>query len=184
VDISVGLWPTQFTSIAFGCLISVVSEDRSCAVSVMSTPLHIARPTDGFWSNVGQLHCGTKIQPWLLEAPSGQRINITLLDLTPSAAGLMSDSKSADRGRTSQTGRFNNTLANGDVSNGCRQQYGYVIDKSATASGRRNVSVCASEISKRFLHVYLSASNNVEIILSSDERQTFILSFQGEYYEL
>jgi len=67
---------------------TVVEPDRSCVVSVTSSPLHIAAAAAAAagvdsWSTQSNIGCGTKTQPWMLEAPAGQlqqlgRHNISL----------------------------------------------------------------------------------------------------------
>jgi len=87
-------------------LILVIEPDRSCAIAASSNPLHIVV------TSATRLGCGTKSQPWIIEAPSGQQINVSLLDF-----GLMNNKQ--------------------DQLKSC-QQYGYVTDKSAN----KNVSLC------------------------------------------
>ena len=124
-------------------------------VPVTSSPLHIAG--HAAVANA-QLHCGTKTQPWLLEAPGGQRINISLLDFTPAPKG--SNALTVD----------------------CVRQYGYVIDKSTI--GKKNVSVCVSTQSQRLSNVYVSKSNTVELVLLSHFQHVgadinFLVKLQG-----
>ena len=70
-------------------LIAVVEPDRSCTASVTSSSLHIAAAAAAAGmdsrSTLSNIGCGTKTQPWMLEAPAGQRINISLLDFTAAA---------------------------------------------------------------------------------------------------
>ena len=54
-------------------MIAVVEPDRSCVVSVTSSPLHIAAAAAAGVSQSTQsnvIGCGTKTQPWILEAVS------------------------------------------------------------------------------------------------------------------
>jgi hypothetical protein len=145
---------------------TVVEEDRSCQVSVTSSPIHIARPSSISSANTGRLHCGAKSQPWLLEAPAGQRINISFLDFTPANA-----ESSPHNARQSNVG-------------GCaKHQYGYIIEKSVTAVNKKNISLCTSLGSKRFNNIYLSTSNHVEIVFSPDldwnTISTFLIRIEG-----
>lgn len=143
--------------------VEVVEEDRSCAVSVTSSPLHVARPSSNGRSDLGRLHCGTKSQPWLLETTAGQRINISLLDFTPLTASSNSDDPVWAAHTSSVDGR-----------SGCWQsqqwkpQYGYVIDKLAVHN-KMNVSVCGGDGSRRLTGVYESTANMVELVLDSHE---------------
>jgi hypothetical protein len=155
----------------------VVEEDRSCLVSVTSHARHIAKPaivsSPAAMQSDGGLHCGTKSQPWLLEAPAGQRINISLLDFASKSAANAADS-TAD----SSLSRDTSDRQRGVVSStGCaqspgRQHYGYVIDKSATGN-KKNVSICGGENSSdRMRNVFLSSSNVVELVLFAGEQNT------------
>ena len=135
--------------------ISVVEGDRSCSVSVTSDPLHISSTS----SSSSQFECGTKAQPWVLEAPVGQRINVSLLDFT---AAILSE-RSRDEQRRS----------NDDV---CLQ-YGYVVDRSA----RKNMSICGRK-PQRERNIYLSKTNAIEIVLSTLEignKYNFLLRLEG-----
>lgn len=158
----------------------VVESERSCTVQVTSKRLHIT----GSQANNGSPRCGTRSQPWVLEAPAGQRINVTLFDFTPTVVttgrGLTSDL--SPRGATYEprtTGRIN----------ACAQQqrlYGYITDKSA-AETKKNVSVCGDTSgSRRLSHVYLSTSNVAELVLTNAEGSTlgsqmsnFLVGFEG-----
>jgi len=154
----------------------VVEPDRSCDVAVTSSPLHIAAAADAdagvdSWSRQSNIGCGTKTQPWMLEAPAGQRINISLLDFTAAARGLTTQhlSRSTSHVITTSSSR----------SGGCvdeKHQYGYVIDKSSL--NKKNVSVCHAR-SNRQTHVHLSTSNSLQLVLTNDSRSKFLLRIKG-----
>jgi len=170
-----------------------VVEDRSCVISISSNPLHIARPsastspslTSPAETDYGPRHCGTRNQPWMIEAPSGQKIKISLLDFTPTAAaslaGLTSDSKSRDLIRTAQgkSGSSSSAAGSSAVGNMYSCQYGYVVDKSLPTSNKRNVSVCGGGPSQQLTNVYTSASNMVELVLPPNAQLNFLLRMQG-----
>jgi len=104
--------------------------------------------------------CGSKSHPWRLEAAAGQRINISLLDFTVLSMSV------TDRPRDRVT---------------CRQ-YGYVLEKS----NKRNVSVCGGGGAElRQSHVYISDSNNLEIVQISsgtdDRLLHYLLKIEGRY---
>lgn len=110
--------------------------------------------------------CGSKSHPWRLEAPLGQRINISLLDFTPMTSG--------DQHHDS------------DVTQ-CRQ-YGYIVDKA----GKKNVSICTSVSDDRYrsderhMHVYTSHSNSIDIVLTSgatigSDAYNFLIKINGLY---
>jgi len=52
----------------------VADEKRSCAVDVSSIPIHI----------IGSKTCGTQSQPWIVEAPVGQKISISVIAFSTS----------------------------------------------------------------------------------------------------
>jgi len=55
----------------------------------------------------------------------------------------------------------------------CRQ-YGYVLEKL----NKRNVSVCEAEL--RQSHVYISDSNNLRIVRTSNSQQSFLIKVEGK----
>lgn len=59
-------------------IITAAKEDRLCIVPTSKNPTHII----GLW-DVGRI-CGTKLQPWTVEARTGQRVSISLLDFSRS----------------------------------------------------------------------------------------------------
>lgn len=112
------------------CL-TVADERRSCAVDVSPAPIHI----------VGSGTCGTKSQPWILEAPVGQKIRVSLI--------AFSASESDHTGVRTQL-------------QSCRS-YGLVVDKA----GKRNVTICATDIQREIKNLYLTAGNAVDLFLNS-----------------
>jgi len=172
----------------------VVEEDRSCVVSVTSSPIHIARPSTSSSSSTqsnARLHCGTKTQPWLIEAPAGQRINVSLLDFTPSST--VSSAVVALDSRNEDPTRVPHHSGGGVREYGCahlqkKYQYGYLIDKSSSAINKRNISVCGGTGSQRLSNVYLSSSNAVEIVFRTfensasddDDVANFLIKVQGK----
>ena len=124
----------------------VIEADRSCKVSVSSNPLHI-HVTRLSSSSSSPINCGTISQPWKLEAPAGQQINVSLLDF-----GLQQRTGARERG-----------VKEG---NRCNQQYGYILDKAAsTAAEKRNVSICGLDEEERHALIHTSSSNSIEIVL-------------------
>lgn len=59
----------------------VLDEDRSCAVTVSTNPVHIIS------TSASQRICGTKSNPWIISTSVGRKINISLLDFTHSNHG-------------------------------------------------------------------------------------------------
>ena len=151
--------------ILFGnCLValyaSVIEADRSCHVTVSSNPLHIMRST----SSNTLLGCGSNNQPWTLEAPAGQQINVSLLDF-----GLQQQ----ERSRANQ---------------GCGHQHGYIVDKAA----HKNVSICGVKEDRRGV-IYQSVGNVIELVVQnqtvhgdggSDESREVLFGFRGLLSEI
>jgi len=156
-------------------MIAVVEPDRSCVVSVTSSPLHIAAAAaagvDSWSRQSNVIGCGTKTQPWMLEAPAGQRINISLLDFTAAAARLTSQHLTRSTSRVITTSSSSSSGSCVDEN----QQYGYIIDKSSV--NNKNVSVCHAR-SNRQTHLYLSTSNTLQLVLVNDS-PNFLLRVEG-----
>jgi len=169
----------------------VVEEDRSCVISVTSTPLHIARPNASSPSahhrtntGLGLLKCGTPAQPWLLEAPTGQKIHLSVLDFSPM---VVSSVATVSRLHESTRVPTINSRLSGDrcVDQHRKREYGFIVDKPATGN-KRNISICvAATGSQRLTNVYTSSSNTVELVLMSTDQYlashslNFLLRFEG-----
>ena len=96
--------------------LAVVQESRSCSVTVTTDEQYLhGRPTVSSSDASASSTCGSVLHPWHLEAPAGQRINISLLDFAGSA---------------NYRSRDDNAV--------CRR-YGYIVEKSS----KKNVSICA-----------------------------------------
>jgi len=148
-------------------------------VSVTSSPLHIAAAAAAgvdSWSTQSNIGCGTKTQPWMLEAPAGQRINISLLDFT-AAARLTSQhlTRSTSHVITTTSSSSSSSSSSGSCVDE-KHQYGYIIDKSSV--NKKNVSVCHAR-SNRQTHVYLSTSNTLQLVLNTDHSDNFLLRVEG-----
>lgn len=156
-------------------------------MSVTSSPLHIAKPSDSSTSvplSSTGLNCGTRNQPWLLESPAGQRINLTMIDFstavtTSGSAGEQDGSKLAVVMRPAQT------TAHSCTPHQRSHLYGYIIDKSAALASKKNVSICGTEGSQRLTNIYMSTSNTVELVLRSASDQNsssnFLVRVEGLY---
>ena len=131
----------------------VLSEERStCQVVATVNSLHIL-------GSVEYLNdCGRKIQPWVIEAPKGQRVNISLIQF---------GSPSEDMGHKMSTGMCDKL-----------NQFGYVDEKLS----RWNVSICLKS-QERERGVYISEGNAVEIVRTDFSRivikPSILLRFQG-----
>jgi len=147
-------------------LLSVVEEDRSCTVTVTAgLRQHIRSSSENSDSGRQRVRCGSRSHPWLLEAQTGQLVNISLLDF-------------------SGHGRRTQLDTRGLVSVDCSPahvQYGYIVDKTS----KNNVSICSRDDQQRHKHVYQSAGNLVEIVLvdndSFSSHRGYLISFVGSY---
>ena len=126
-----------------------------CKVSVSSSPQHIMRSS----SNTNAPHgCGSKLQPWVLDAPgAGRQINVSLLHF----------------GLQQREGAGNQPNC---------QQFGYIVDKAA----QKNVSICVND-GERNASIYTSTSGVIEIVTNaflrqdeSSENPTFLIRFVGK----
>jgi len=110
-------------------------------------------------SSTTKLSCGTKTQPWTLEAPAGQQIDVSLVEFSSKRRYPVED-----------------TL----LPNSCASR-GQVIDKSA----RKTVSICRVG-EQRNTDVYRSSANIVQVILDVDDKkdsrdESFLVRFVGEF---
>jgi len=155
----------HFIAIMWTCFVAVVEEDRSCHISVqVGSRLHIAgKPRIDH--SVNSARCGSRSRPWLLEAQTGQQVNISLLDFI-------------GHGRRTQ-------LDTHDDCSPAHVQYGYIVDKT----NKNNVSICSTDAQQRHKHLYQSTGNLVEIVLNphqtanedGDTPQNFLLAFEGKF---
>jgi len=137
----------------------VVQPDRSCQVVVNSEQKFLLPSSANNGSNGDGVICGSRERPWLLEAPAGQRINISLLDFSGSRV---------QRTRTVETAS----------SSGCLRQLGFIEDKSAN----RNIDICSDAAAHRQPTLYVSQSNEVAVVLHSRAQHTtgnFLISVKG-----
>lgn len=70
-------------TVGYYWLYTVAEPDRSCKIITSSSPLHVKHLSNSV-SSVSKLSCGTKYQPWKVEAPSGQQIRVSLLNFESS----------------------------------------------------------------------------------------------------
>jgi len=138
----------------FAIINAVVQPDRSCQVPVNIEQKFLLPSSLSNSSGSDGIVCGSRERPWSLEAPSGQRINISLLDF--------SGSRTADHRSTS--------------SSRCEKQFGFIEDKLAN----RNINICGDD-AHRQPTLYVSKSNQVDIVLTSREQRSrkFLISVRG-----
>ena len=150
-----------------------MKEDRSCVVRVVAgLRQHIRSSSENSDSNRQRVRCGSRSHPWLLEAQTGQQVNISLLDFSGHGqrtqldiGGLVSDDCSPDH-----------------------VQYGYIVDKT----NKNKVSICSTAAPQRHKHVYQSTGNVVEIVLSPQQRaiedgetsMNFLLAAEGDFLKI
>jgi len=139
-----------------------VEEDRSCMVRVTAgLRQHIRSSSENSDSGRQRVRCGSRSHPWLLEAQTGQQVNISLLDFS-------------GHGRRTQ-------LDTRDDCHPAHVQYGYIVDKT----NKNNVSICSTDAQQRHKYLYQSAGNLVEVVLMHAELATsdngFLLAVQGVF---
>jgi len=113
-------------------------------VSASKNPSHI------IISSESETNCGSKLLPWVVEAPVGQKVSLSLLDFATS--------------RSTETG---------EVKESCNSR-GVVQDKA----GRRNVSICTN-IMQRTKGLYQSSGNKVDVFINSIEENNIMLKLEG-----
>ena len=154
--------PLPFFTLRYSCYtfscISVTQPDRTCRVAVTADKAFLSTsfvPAD----KNATVACGSRDRAWLLEAPSGQRINVSLLDLSGSSSSrTVETAPSLSRSR-------------------CLRQFGFVEDKSAN----RNVNICTDNGQPT---LYVSRSNQLAIVLTSRRQQTpanFLIAVKGQF---
>jgi hypothetical protein len=158
----------------------VVDEDRSCSLSAaVGSPIYVSsKPKSP--SNGHELQCGTLSNPWIVEAQTGQQININLLHFgqqqqQQQQIGLQHQTDSGVNGQNVPV----KTVAS------CTVQYGYIVDKAATAGGR-NITVCdTGSVPQRDRFIYQSKGSTIEVVISRPQsgsnttQPKFLLGFQG-----
>ena len=137
-----GIWSIGIGQVKWNLLktilFSVVENDLNCHIQAAHSEKHLVASSETDVSHT----CGTKIQPWIIESPKGQRVKVTYVSI------------GSKKSRGSR------------VSHRCSAaNQGIVIDKL----GRRNVSVCEGsegwslEDDQQY---YLSEGSVLQIILN------------------
>lgn len=128
---------------------TVADEERSCIVTTSVVPTHIIGSALG-----SPRICGTKSQPWTVEAPVGQKIIISLFDFSPSDSDQV-------QGQSKQS---------------CHN-HGVIMDKGS----KRNEPICGSA-EHRQKELFTSTGNAVEIFLDPGDLQEN--TFDGKHFML
>lgn len=153
----------------------VVDEDRSCSISAtLGTSIFIASSPNNQQSGHSS-RCGSRSNPWIVEAQTGQQISVRLLDFGQHQLQLQTDDRFKSR----------NPVA--ERSDNCSWHYGYIKDKAAAvATGSKNVTLCATGLGfNRDRFIYSSKGSAIEVVVAppqdgSDSMQhKFLLGFQG-----
>jgi len=142
------------------CCVSVIQPDRTCRVAVTTANVFLSSFLSNDESTTAA--CGSVDRQWLLEAPLGQRINVSLLDLSGS---------SSSTSRTVETMQASRSRGSACTS----RQLGFIEDKSAN----RNINICATDTQPT---LYVSRSNQLAIVLTPRPQQTpgnFLVSVKG-----
>lgn len=131
----------------------VVDEERSCSASASVVPTHII----GFLDGSNRI-CGTVSQPWIVDAPDGQKIRISLIDFGSSTSGQFLEQRRLP----------------------CKS-YGVIVDNAT----KRNQTICGGG-ARREIELYTSTGNVVDIFLNpssenvnGDNRGQFLLKIEG-----
>jgi len=150
-----------FLFVILCAVFKAVHPDRSCQVAVAAEKIYLSPVLSNDAST--DVACGSEDRPWQLEAPSGQRINISLLDFS---AGSSSSSSSVQRARTVETAS----------SSRCVRQFGFIDDKSAN----RHIDICSDD-AHRLQTLYVSHTNEVAIVLHNTQHNTgnFLVAVKG-----
>ena len=118
----------------------------------LPTPVNIYA-NEGYISSYVTLQtdCGLERAPWILQVASGQRLELWLLDF-----GALR--------------RHNNALY---VT--CQQILGHIIERDIGS----NITICADNERKK--HLYISKTNALELVFSSDVLRTGTAGFMIQY---
>ena len=135
-----------------------VQPDRSCQVTVAAEKVYLSPVVSSDDSN----RCGRRDGPWLLEAPTGQRINVSLLDFSAAST----DVRTVDSSTTASSRR-----------SGCPRQLGFIEDKSAAAN-RNLIDIC-SDAHRQQSTLYVSQSNELALVLQHTTANNFLIAVRG-----
>ena len=157
----------------------MVDEDRSCSISAaLGSTVYIPSVSKSSSTGGTVARCGSRLNPWVVNADTGQQIKINILDF-----GL-SDGAVNHRQMTTAYVSSGKEHEHQD----CAVHYGYILDKSAAAAFiDRNTTICASGTGlNRDRVVSQTRGSNVEIVLSTtnvgqdNKQHTFLLGVQGD----
>ena len=136
--------------------------------------------SSGFLANIvteehgfGSARC-----PWLVTAPHGQRINITLFDF-----GLAGRHDGAVGATAANANSATSDAASGMASGGSMcHVYAKVTETGSPSASASEITICGSRSRQR--SVYISETNRLEIVITSfkmdDEPVYFLLKYEGK----
>ena len=123
-------------------------------MSASVVPIHVIGSTDE-----SQRICGTNQQPWIVEAPVGQKVNIRLIDFNASQS---------DQTREQSKQRCH--------------RYGVIVDKIS----KRNVTICGDGV-QREKELYTTTGSTAQLFFNSlnhkpeaEEMNQFLLKITGD----
>ena len=111
-----------------------------------------------------QMSCGSRSNPWIVEAETGQHITVSLVDFR-GHGGQSQSQRAVDVGPDTT----------------CAIQYGYIVDKTATLD-KKNTTICVGDVGQdRNRFVYQSKGSSIEIVLSTrhNNQTKFLVGLQG-----
>ena len=140
----------------------------NCDVSI-STRRPIALP------RLTSLTCGSDASPWIMKVPTGQRINITLYQFSPSIPPDVADGSKPLGADTRETAGLHQTPSFGRIREPSASQALSSSPHTATGS-----LIVQGPLSVRESHVHTTQTNDVEVVLNGPNKHDFLLTFAGD----
>lgn len=186
-----------------GCTVQLSSTGSTGTASYIASSIGTAA-SGASGTSAGVVRCGTPTNPWIVEAESGQRINVSLLDFgTVSAVSPTSaSSSSSDQNKMEPPGAADGAEDSQTTSDvdalPCSSTYGYIVEHSDTSQQqqqqqrsdkrRRNVTICAGGHHRERI-VHQTLSHVIQVVTSYDDAPSsestgnerhFIFRFEGK----
>ena len=122
----------------------VLDEERTCAVTASTNPVHI------IGASAAQRICGAKSNPWIINAPVGRKVNISILDFTHPSRGAQ------------------------------EKQPCHVIGQIVDKVGKRDTSICVGAATReKTLFLSAGNAVNIYVNSSENRDNQFLLKIQG-----
>lgn len=174
---------SSFNSSSSSCQLLLTRRQSVLPVSVVRPTAHVAsRPTGarGLSTLGGTDRCGTESNPWNIVAwRSGQRFNVTTIDLKPASSSSSSASL-----LPSQPGPTSVSMATGGAAAACRHYVRLRHDSGVTSSSSQSGECddVTSRRGQREMSVLVSDSGQVELVVDrSTSPDAFMLLFKCKY---